>query len=525
VHGGLARSSDDGMTWALLGSFGPTASDVVIDPSGVITAARFTLAPEAATNRGIYQSMDHGNSFNKLVNGLPADWTVTGPIALALAASNAQVIYASISANTGGHIGLYRTADGGATWAKTAFVASGTQWTYDNLVAIDPTDAATVYIGGVGLKKSIDSGATWSSFLPVGQDQHAAAMRAADPATIVVGNDTGVDLLVDGGASGLARNGTPPSALAITQGYGGDVDPTGVVYLATQDNGVNKTAGPLAWTHLLSGDAGRTLVDYNPPTTVYEANDGYVERSDDSGTTWNLKIPAITPYEASVYLSPLIMDSNTPTTLYLGLMNLYKTVDRGDHWTAISATPITGTTLSAVAATGNDLYVGDQFGAIAASANGGATWQGPYGTAAGLPQGYNFSNGRYVTAMAVDPGTPSIAYASYAGFDAAIVSSGAAVAGHLFRTVDHGVSWSDVTGTLGDVPANWVTVDRAHPNIIYVATNEGVFESIDRGDHWTAIQAGLPNVQVVQVFLNRAGDAIYAVTHGRSVYRASRIVR
>jgi photosystem II stability/assembly factor-like uncharacterized protein len=527
VHGGLFESTDDGVTWSALAAFGPEANDVVVDPSGVITATRYAFPPDLTTATGIYQSVDHGASFTKLAAGLPTDWTTVGPIALALAPSNAQVLYASMSDPSGGYVGLYATTTGGSAWSKTAYPATGRQWTYDNVVAVDPTNANTVYVGGVALLKSTDGGATWSSSLPVGQDQHALALRAADPSTILVGNDTGVNVLTSGGSTVASANGSPPNALAITQGYGGDVDPLGVVYVGTQDNGIDKSSTSLNWTHLISGDSGRVLVDWAAPATVYEAIEGYVERSDDGGATWNEKIPAVTPYEAADWLSPLVMDPTTSTTLYLGLMNLWKTTDRGDTWTPLTTAPPTGGALSAIAVAGvagNDLYVGDQFGAVATSSDGGATWQGPFGTAAGLPQGNNGGNARYVTGMAVDPTTPTTAWATYSGFDAAVVGAGQPVSGQVFRTTDHGATWTDLTGAIGDQPVNWITVDPVHPAMLYVAANQGVYKSLDAGNTWTLVGNGLPNVEVSMVFLNRAGNALYAVTHGRSVYRASRNV-
>lgn len=517
VHGGLARSTDNGMTWTLLSSFGASAYDVAIDPSGVIIASRVADPPESTANTGLYRSVDHGASFRRLSTGLPADWTVIGPTALAIAASDSQVVYASLSMRAGSYGGLYLSTDGGASWTRTAFAppAASLQWTYDNALAVDPTDPNTVYVGGIGLKKSTDSGATWSDWLPVGQDMHAVAIRPEDHSTIVVGNDTGVNLLLDGGTTSAGSQGFAPDGLSITQGNGGDVDSSGTVYIATQDTGVSKTnGGGPEWIHLVSGDASRVQVDFATPATVYLAIEGYVSRSDDSGQSWAPKTPSGSGTEPSAFLSPLVMDPDVSTTLYTGLTRLWRTTDRGESWQPLMSSAITTGGMSAIAVKGADLYVGDEFGLLASSANGGATWQGPLGIAAGLPAG---DHPRVVSALAVDPANPSIAYATYQGFDAANANRG-----HVFRTADHGICWSDITGTLGDVPANWVTLDPAHPNIVYVATNDGVFKSIDRGSTWTSISGALPTAQVLQIFLNRSGTALYAVTHGRGVWRASR---
>jgi len=525
VHGGLAKSTDGGRSWSFLPAFpsGSTANDVVVDPSGVVLMSRFALPPEDGSHTGIYRSTNGGSSFTKLTAGLPADWTTVGNISLAIAPSNPQVIYAvlgrGIGAGYGTLVGAYRSSDGGANWSKTAFADIGRQWNYNNAIQVDPTDATVVYVGGVGLWKSIDSGASWT-LTASGWDHHGIAILASDPQTIVTASDSGVTKLAGGGSIGSSANGVAPNALAITQGYAGAVDPIdgNIVYLGTQDNGVLRSSGgALLWATLLYGDSGQQAVDFDVPATVYESIDGYIERSDDSGQNFTIKMSGISA-EAAAWLSPLTMDLAASGTLYTGLMRVYKTTDRAEHWTPLSAQPL-GDALTAVAVTGNDLYTGDQAGSVWSSSNGGASWQGPYRAGQGLPGDASQRVGRYLTSLAVDPTNPSVAYATYAGFNAFN-----SVPGHVFRTTDHGSCWMDVSGSVGDVPVNWVAIDQQHPNLLYLAANNGVFKSMDRGATWTPLKGGLPNVQVSQVFLNRRGDTLYAITHGRSVYRAGRTV-
>lgn len=226
---------------------------------------------------------------------------------------------------------------------------------------------------------------------------------------------------------------------------------------------------------------------------MYCSIGGYVSRSDDSGQSFTAKVNGISP-EASVWLGPLTIDAAAPGTLYTGLMRLYKTTDRAEHWTPLSTQPL-GDALSAVSVSGNDIYTGDQAGSVWSSSNGGTSWQGPYRTRQGLPGHASQRVCRYLTSLAVEPTNPSVAYATYAGFNAFN-----SVPGHVFRTTDHGSCWMDVSGSVGDVPVNWVVVDQQHPNLLYLAANNGVFKSMDRGATWTPLKTGLPNVQVSQVF-------------------------
>ena len=62
--------------------------------------------------------------------------------------------------------------------------------------------------------------------------------------------------------------------------------------------------------------------------------------------------------------------------------------------------------------------------------------------------------------------------------------------------------------------------DPKAAHLLYVATDAGVFVSLDKGAAWTVMAGGLPHVPVHDVQVHpREGDLVVA-THGRSVYVA-----
>jgi photosystem II stability/assembly factor-like uncharacterized protein len=379
-----------------------------------------------------------------------------------------------------------------------------------------------VYIGGIKIFKTTDGGTTWSNVSELMHpDQHGISVSATNPSLVVVANDGGVYASTNAGATWHGANGVAPNALAITQAYRGTAhpsDPDGF-YIGTQDNGEDKFSGSLSWREVFGGDGGYTELDYQNPDTVYEEYI-YLDmwRSDDAGNTWHEKITGIDQNDAAEFIAPFVMDPNVPSTLYAATNRVYRTVNRGDTWAALSG-PLSPEAFSAVAVSRSDsntLYAGNaEFAAgrsgIWVTRDGGATWRGPFGSANGLPPFQTLAD------LQVDPVDANLAYATYGGFTG---SSG--LAQHVFKTSNGGLTWVNVSLGLPDIPVNSLAIDPAHHNIVYIGTDIGVFKSTDAGGGWSTLNASLPNVAVWHLVLNRAGTHLFAATHGRSVYRLSR---
>jgi len=84
---------------------------------------------------------------------------------------------------------------------------------------------------------------------------------------------------------------------------------------------------------------------------------------------------------------------------------------------------------------------------------------------------------RSITSITVDSSNPSVAYLTVSGFNT----------GHLFRTSNMGAAWTDVSGSLPDVPASALLVDPNRLNAIYLGTDIGVFRSTTRGNEWRSL--------------------------------------
>jgi hypothetical protein len=114
----------------------------------------------------------------------------------------------------------------------------------------------------------------------------------------------------------------------------------------------------------------------------------------------------------------------------------------------------------------------------------------------------------------VERASPHDAATAYAAVDRHRLDD---FAPHVYRTHDHGRTWSERTdGLPGDAFVNVVRQDPVEPRLLYAGTSRGVFVSFDDGDHWQPLQAGLPTTGVNDLLVH--GDDLLAATQGRALW-------
>ena len=93
--------------------------------------------------------------------------------------------------------------------------------------------------------------------------------------------------------------------------------------------------------------------------------------------------------------------------------------------------------------------------------------------------------------------------------------------GHVFRTLDGGATWSNISGALPDEPVYTVAVDPLRPTDVYIGTEFGVYVNNGAwtGSNWTKINNGqMPWVHVHQLEFSNANGKLRAATHGRGIW-------
>ena len=507
---GYVRSVTDGATWAVLKPGGATAwcNDLVRSEQSPATlfAAFYGV--------GVYKSTNDGASWSPVGNGLP----VAGfqRVNLAIADSNADVVYASFINSSGGLAGMYKTTNGGLSWsplpATPNYVCS--QGWYDNGMAVSPTDPNTVFAGGVfsycsgGIARTTNGGSSWG-YVTVGTngsqvhpDQHYFAF-AADGA-LWVASDGGVWKTSDGGATWVNRNASLGTAMLYTVGVHPN-DPSFLVS-GTQDNGSIQYQGAMAWPQVIGGDGGPVAIEWSNPNRYFTT---YVRLS----PLYRWLRPIVSqgtvtgPWggdRASWANGPLVVDPNLASTLLAGTYRVWQTTNSGTNWGLISGDLTNGGHLRALAIApldSNVVYSGSSDGRVYATFNRGGSW---FLRNAGLPAGQIISD---IVASPFDPLT-------------AYLSVDQATGGRLFRTVDGGVNWENLTGTLpAGIRGMSLAIDFA-TRVFYLGTDFGVYSTADLGERWVQESLGLPNVPVYDAQIDTVNRWLVAATHGRGMWRA-----
>jgi len=242
---GLYKSMDGGNSWKkVLGDdewVGVT--DIVLDsrnPDWMYAATWQRHRNVAAymgggPGTGIYRSTDGGKTWEKLTEGLPK--SNMGKIGLAISPQKPDVLYAAIELDrrTGG---VFKSTDRGASWTKMAEAVSGATGPhyYQELYA-SPHQFDRIYLADVRIQVSDNGGKTFRRLKEQHKhsDNHVIAFRPDEPDYLLVGTDGGIYESFD-----LAENWRFIENLALTQYYKvavDDAEPFYNIYGGTQDNG------------------------------------------------------------------------------------------------------------------------------------------------------------------------------------------------------------------------------------------------------------------------------------------------
>jgi hypothetical protein len=532
VDRGVYRSQDGGSTWTkvLFVSDGAGAIDLAIDP---VTPSRVFAAtwerqrtPEAriygGPGSGLWRSTDGGTTWTALAGGLPASSTGPSRIGVVVAPSSPSTVYTIFSKADFSLDGVFRSTDSGTTWTRQSVtnLASiiGAQCYWSGRMFVHPTNPSDLWVDGVGLAHSTNGGASFTSISGLHADQHAQWFSPANPAVILKGNDGGVYRSTNSGSTW-----THFANLPISQFYTVEAHPAepAKIYGGLQDNGVQRTTTGQTndWSSIVGGDGLEVHVDPLSTQVIYaESQFGALRRSTNGGTSFSSATSGLTGrlgWKTPIAIDPASTGTGTTSTLYLGSDLLFRSTNSAASWTAISADLTNGnqgvgtivfgtiTTVAVAPSNKNTIYIGTDDGNVWVTQNAGASYTK---ITAGLPT-------LWVTRVAVDPGNDAIAYATFSGFrvDQPLP--------HVFRTTDHGATWSEISGDLPDAPVNAIVVDPRQSSTLYVGSDVGAFVSNDLGASWAPLGTGLPDAPVSDLKLLPGPPAtLYAATYGRSIY-------
>lgn len=524
---GVYKTTDNGSTWnqILFVSDITGVIDMVNHPtnSNILYAATWERirTPENRIYGGktskIYKSIDAGNNWVELTNGLPSLANDNGRISIALSQSNPDVLYARYANARGSIKGVYRTNDGGNTWIEvnsSQLTNVGFHWWFRGIY-VDPLDEDTIYNVDFVVEKSTDGGNNWFEVFPnVHVDQHALAFNTQNGNEILLGNDGGLYKSNDSGASS-----TKYLNLPITQFYRFYVDPQNPnkIYGGSQDNStIRTTTGNLNdWNIINGGDGFQPLVDANDTNVIYALSQGgNLVKSTNNGRNFSNATNGISNADRNNWDTPITFDPQDSETLYYGTQRLWRTTDAAANWSAISPDLTNGpaignlsfgtiTTIDVSPINSDIIIVGTDDSNVWISEDAGINWNNISSTLPNL----------WTTKVLADRDDVNVIYAVFSGY-----RYGTNL-GHVFKSTNAGTNWVDIGSNLPNIPVNDIIKD-SHGNL-FLATDVGVFASNNDGANWIPFGDNMPSVVVTDLHIQETEELLYAATYGRSAYKVN----
>ena len=525
------------------------AIDLSMDPDNPLTMyatiweahRSFWDIVSGGPDSGIYKTTDGGDTWTELSQnpGLPEE--TFGRIAVALSPAKSGRVWAFIEAE---HGGVYRSDDGGETWEQLSDDDDLRlrSWYYTHIFA-DPSDPDTVWVLAPKVWKSTDGGRHFTDVPVPHTDQHDLWIDPRDSRRMIEGSDGGATISLNGGDTWSSIFNQPTAQFYNIdtddqfpyQVYGTQQDNTAVRVRSYSDNGAIATED---WHNVAMSESGDIAVKPGDPNIVYSGFPfGIFNRYDHRNqevrvvSVWpedHMMMPAKTFKYRFAWKFPIVFSPHDPNTVYAGGNVVFRTMDDGTTWEAISPdltrndatkfelkggpVSIEGAeaevycTVYAFAESPVEqglLWAGTDDGLVQVSRDAGGSWKDV--TPPTMPE--------WTMVHTVEPsphaaGTTYIAATGFKNDD---------FKPYLYKTNDYGETWTEINDGIPDYDfTRVVREDPARRGLLYCGTETGVYVSADDGGSWDALQCNLPAVPIHDMIVK--DNDLVAGTHGRSMW-------
>ena len=506
---GVFKTTDGGRNWKKVFYRGPRtgAIDLVMDPGdpNTLYAAMWQRVRRRWSDPrvepgydegGIWKTTDGGNSWAEANTGLPVPQH-RGRIGIDIARSNPSVLYAFVDSyepGTSPRAGerdayerpileariraaeVYRTDDRGATWRKVsdtnAFMSghSGTYGWVFGQIRVDPTDDKTIYTLGLGLNVSHNAGKTFVS------------LRG------------------------------PPGDWTSAPGGEGS-------YHAIDPENPN-----IVYSHSFYGNFTRTDLRIPAPPGRRGGGNASAGRGQAAGRSGPRRSTPIRPKEDNLraqWMAPIIVSPHKATTIYAGFQYVFRSLDRGTTWQAISAdlsdndparmlrrssSEIPYQTVVALAESPRKpglLYAGTDDGRLHVTMGGGRRWSEITAALRGR---------KWISRVVPSQHAEGTVYVTQRGRE------DDDFAPYIYKSSDNGGTFTSIVNNIPAGSVNVVREDPVDPNVLYAGTDFGAFVSTDGGRRWQVLGGNLPSVQVSDLQYQSRDHVIVISTYGRGMW-------
>jgi len=551
---GVFRTTDGGDTWekVLYISDSTGVVDLSMNPdnpreiyAGSWAAQRkpWTMV-SGAKEGGIYKTMNGGDDWTELASGLPKG--LVGKTSVAVSPADPSRVWALVEAPQP-EGGLYRSDDHGQSWTQINDNRKHLQrsWYYTHLYA-DPQDRNTVYSLNTGFLKSIDGGNSFEEKGVPHGDVHDLWLNPESPDRMVVGNDGGAQVTVDGADTWSTMYNQPTAEIySVTVDdefpyhvYGPQQDNSTIRLPAWDEGSIHPKSN---WLNVGGCETGPVALHPDRPWLLYSGCYGgsLTRMNRKTGQSRNvMAYPQLqlgqaprTLRERFQWNAPIVVSPHDPDVVYHASHRIWRSTDRGMSWTRVSGDLTTDTeahqdhagepitkdntgvevfntvfSLRVSPHAAETLWAGTDDGRVWLSQNKGGDWteitpdnMPEYGT---------------VQRIEVSPHDAGTAYLAVHHFRLGNWAPS------IYRTTDYGESWTRLADGSSGIPSDspvWVVrEDPEQEGLLYAGTEFGLHVSFNDGESWQSLQQNLPVTRVPDLKV-KDGDLVIA-THGRSFW-------
>jgi hypothetical protein len=572
---GLFRSADEGDTYGAVAAFsGKSVWSIARTSAGWLASAQNCPAANVGLQCGqpttLFLSTDRGASWAPITNA-GGVFSANGRTTLGVGAAGDSVVYAYSSTQTDSAMrDVYRSSDGGQTWLANSVNATKipvnpnasmpnmnichAQCWYDQMILVDPRDANrnTLWIGGdLGTARSTNGGGSWSIMtwwlysqfpaLPYAHaDHHTAAFKSTGTPTVILGNDGGMNVTVDDGASFSSdKNNGLTTHLYYT--VAGNPEFPNLVIGGLQDNGTRlRTDNGTTHNQVIGGDGMGAAYSQANTNTVLGSSQGSGMRTNLSNNppetfqNWSAATSGLSDvgfgFFTAIVPAPASLDATGRVFFHFSNARVWRSNNGGLNWILIgSAVGVPSPGLPParrfrsssynLGVSPNDLNriaVGAAGGFVDITTNGGATWTDVNLIA--LVPGYQ----GFVTNMTwADNQTIWVTSVAQAPGSLRVIKGTVATP----ATPWSAATWTALQNGLPDLPITRVYVDPrdVSHNTLYAATHVGVYRTLDGGANWAPYGNGLPTVRVNDIAMPPDGSSLRIATYGRGIWELAQI--